>query len=682
MKNSEIEILAPAGDGEMLAAAVRSGADAVYLGLKQFNARRNAANFSSAALKKAVDYCHRFSVKVYLTFNILISDGEMEEALETVKEAYLSGADALIVTDLGLISEIHKAFPDFPLHASTQLTVHSPSALPFLKELGIKRVVVSREMSKAELKAICKEAERLNMSVEVFVHGALCMSMSGQCLLSAVLGGRSGNRGLCAGPCRLPFLSENGTGYDLSLKDLSLMDYIGELKDMGVASLKIEGRMKRPEYVAAAVKTAVSVRENGKADLYISEYLKNVFSRSGFTSGYYSGNLNRDMFGIRTKEDVTDSMSVLSKIRELYKKEPQNTPVSAYLTVKSGEKAVLSLSDGENTAEVSGFVPEVSETKPLDEISAKEQISKLGSTPFYLEKFESDIENGLFMRASALNDMRREAAEKLLRIRTKNDRKSDFKFEKMSSDKVFRTPKTVVRVTDISRLPESEDIFAVIFPYEKEYKKEDLPDALLIAELPRGIINEENMLSKLKSLKELGFTYAAVGNVAEIPLVKAAGLGLLFGFGMNVFNSYSVSVAENVGAKAALLSPELTLKSISEINSAVPLAVISYGRLPLMLTRNCPVRNGKSCNECDKKGSITDRKGVSFPVRCREGYSEILNSVPIWLGDKKENINADFSVFYFTDEEKDEAEEVLHRYSSSLPAPSDFTRGLYFRGVE
>ena len=280
------EILAPVGGTESLIAAVRAGADAVYLGAEEFNARRNAQNFNDNDLKQAIEYCRLNSVKCYLTLNTLIKDTEMQNALQLVNRVWQYGIDAVIVQDIGLALEIHRLFPNLALHASTQMSVHSPSALLPLKQMGFKRVVVAREMSGAELKEFCKAAKALDIEVEVFVHGALCMCLSGQCYFSAYLGGRSANRGLCAGTCRLPFMAKGGTGYDLSLKDLSLIPYLGELEKMGVTSFKIEGRMKRPEYVATAVAAAKQMVQNGTVDDEIDRLLEKVFSRDGFTDGY------------------------------------------------------------------------------------------------------------------------------------------------------------------------------------------------------------------------------------------------------------------------------------------------------------------------------------------------------------------------------------------------------------
>ena len=296
MTENKVEILAPAGGMESLVAAVRCGANAVYLGTKEINARRGASNFDYDELEKAVEYCHTRNVKVYLALNILVTDSEMKAAYDTVKTALTLGVDAFIVQDLGLAKMIRKHFPTAVLHASTQCSVNTPDGFKKLEELGFKRAVIPREMSIDEIKEI---RENTSLELEAFVHGALCMCVSGQCYLSSMLGSRSGNRGLCAQPCRLAFSADGSKTCDLSLKDLSLIRHIDELSKSGVMSLKIEGRMKRPEYVAASV-TACKKALNNEYDNNFEATLKSVFSRTGFTDGYFTGK-HYDMFGTRQK---------------------------------------------------------------------------------------------------------------------------------------------------------------------------------------------------------------------------------------------------------------------------------------------------------------------------------------------------------------------------------------------
>ncbi|MBR5011850.1 MAG: U32 family peptidase, partial [Clostridia bacterium] len=420
MENKKIaEILSPVGSEEMLFAAVRSGADAVYLGAKEFNARRNAANFSDEQLKGAIEYCHIRGVKVYLTLNIILSDDELLDAFSLAQRAYNYGVDAIITADIGLIALLKKHLPELPVHASTQMTVHTASAIPFLKDLGIKRVVLSRELSEKAIKEITDAAHKENIEVEIFVHGALCMSVSGQCLLSSMLGGRSGNRGLCAGPCRLPFAATGGNGYDLSLKDLSLIKHINRLTEIGVDSFKIEGRMKRPEYVAAATAAIREAITGEKKDLPLEKMLNGVFSRSGFTDGYFTGNLGADMFGIRTKDDVRSANDVLPKIHELYRNERQSIGITAQIKIKNGAPICLAMSDGTNTATAEADAPVTAINRSITRDDAEKYLSKLGGTPFYLEKLDADIDDGLASSAATLNNLRRSCIETLSQLRSK-----------------------------------------------------------------------------------------------------------------------------------------------------------------------------------------------------------------------------------------------------------------------
>ena len=473
------EILSPAGNAEMLTAAVRSGADAVYLGAKEFSARRNAANFDNAELKAAVEYCHIRGVKVYLTLNILIKDAELESAFRLAQRAYNYGIDGIIIADMGLAAVLHRLIPELPLHASTQMTVHTPSVLPLLKDAGFCRVVAGREMSRTELKEFCAEAERLGLETEVFVHGALCMSVSGECLLSAFLGSRSGNRGLCAGPCRLPFSAPGGTGYDLSLKDLSLINHLDDLREMVISSFKIEGRMKRPEYVAAATAACRSALDNGYVAEELDTALKNVFCRSGFTDGYFTGKTGREMFGIRTKDDVAAATGAMSFVHEIYRSERRSAGISAVLSVKREEPLTLTLDDGENRVTVTGDIPQNAVNKAADEKSLMAGLDKFGSTPYKLKGVSAVCDGELFVSAAALNDLRRRACEELdsRRAAVKHPQNPAVYKPERKKGAERKEPRLYARFESAEQIPDSlNGISAVIFPLENE------PEGL-----PRGI---------------------------------------------------------------------------------------------------------------------------------------------------------------------------------------------------
>lgn len=684
MQNMNLpEILSPVGNEEMLTAAVRSGADAVYLGAKEFSARRNAENFGLEELKKAIEYCHIRGVRVYLTLNILIKDTEIESAFNLARDAYNNGIDGIIIQDLGLARILHEKIPHLPLHASTQLSVHSPSALPILKELGFCQVVAAREMSQKDLTALCKKAKELDIAVEVFVHGALCMCMSGQCLLSAFLGSRSGNRGLCAGPCRLPFKAENGTGYDLSLKDLSLLDYLRELKEMGVASFKIEGRMKRPEYVAAATAACRQALDKGYVDSALAETLRNVFSRQGFTDGYYTDNLGKTMFGIRTKKDVISADKAFPTLHELYRKERQNIPVGVKAQILRNKPITLTLSDGENTVTAAGNIPQEAKNRSLTQEDALKNICKFGGTPYYDEGGGIKLSDGLFVSAGELNALRREACSMLDNERAKVKReKTNAVYSSQTAPASHRQLKLVARFENTAQIPDNLDgISAVMLPLE-ENPQINLPENIIkIVDIPRGIISEKLISQRLDIFKENGFNIAACGNLAAVEIAKEKGFTLIADTGLNISSTESAKTFESLGIKAAVLSSELTLNEANSISSQIPLGMVAYGNIPLMLFKNCPIKNGKDCRECNKNSSLTDRMGIEFPVRCRMGYSELLNSLPIWLADRKNEIGLDFAVLYFTKETKERASQVITAYKKGSAPDTKHTRGLYYRGT-
>lgn len=672
------EILAPAGSPQALIAAVRSGADAVYLGVKSLNARRGAENFDSEQLKEAVAYCHKHNVKVHLTLNTLVSDGELETAQETVRLACESGVDAIIVQDIGLAELIHRTAPDMPLHASTQMSVQTAAGLKRLKKLGFTRAVLPREMSKEEIKKLFESSP---IELECFVHGALCMCVSGQCLFSAVLGSRSGNRGACAQPCRLPFSVENGTGHDLSLKDLSLIDYINEMTEMGVCSFKIEGRMKRPEYVAAAVK-ACRNSVDGVTDNALRDDLRSVFSRSGFTDGYYRNRLGYDMFGIRRKDDVTAASGVLKKLEKLYEKEKADTRIDFAFTSVRGEPISLAARAGSKNAFAEGEIPQDAMNKATTADSVKKQLSKVGGTRFVCGDIDIELDDGLFIPASEINRLRREVIEKLDEDKTPE---IGFTPEYVKiSPHVPNRKRLICRFSDIESIPENWDyIEQVIVPLGDERKvKKSLRVSV---EVPRGIFSsDEKILEKLKSAKDYGITEAWAGTLDGIVLIQKAGLKANAFLGSNVFNSLSVETFENMGVNRILLSPELTLAQAQAIGGNAPRGVFAYGRLPLMLTRNCPQKNGKSCAECKRTGKLTDRRGIEFPIDCHSGCSEILNSVPVYMADRLSEIrNMDFMLLYFTNEGKEKTSLVIQDYIKGTKKPhGEFTRGLLYRGVE
>lgn len=680
------EVLSPAGSRESLEAAVRSGADAVYLGATQFSARRSAENFNEEQLKEAVAFCHKHGVKVYQTLNILLFDRELDEALAVAEASTKAGVDAFILQDLGFARRLHRAFPSVPIHASTQLSVHSAAALKPLKEYGFCRVVAAREMSKKELELLCRAAEELDMTVEVFVHGALCMSVSGQCLLSAVLGGRSGNRGLCAGPCRLPFAAEGGNGYDLSLKDLCLLDDIDELKKMGVASFKIEGRMKRPEYVAAATAAYRLATDGEPIPARLLETLAQVFSRSGFTDGYYTEHRGYEMFGIRTKEDVAASNEAFSYLHELYRGVRQSVPISVRMTLAENTPATLSVSCGDHSVSLTGPTPSAAQNRPLDRAAVETAVCQTGGTPYYVENFELSLGDGLFLRAAELKELRRAALCALdeARSRVAPPQKETVLEKAITPHTPPEKPVLIARFSSKNQLPQNlSGLSGVLLPLEEDWS--DLPhfDIPLGADIPRGAADDARTLEMLLKRKRQGAAFAYCGNLSAVHLSKRAELPTVGGLGLNVTNRATVQTFYDTGLSAVTLSAECRLSEALNLSTPIPKGIFAYGKLPLMLTRNCPVKTTLGCGGCQKDRVLTDRKNLSFPVACRNGFSEVLNPLPVWLADRlQETVGLDYLLLWFTDETPHEVARIITAYQTgATPPESGHTRGLLYRAI-
>lgn len=686
MKNKP-EILAPAGSFECVLSAVRTGADAVYLGTKNFNARKNADNFGKDELQKTIEYCRARGVKVHIALNTLVSDEEFDAALSVVKEVSSLGANALIMQDLGLSRYAKKCVPSLERHASTQMSVQTAAGLELLKSLGFSRAVLPRELSKDEIASLRNSTD---LQLEMFVHGALCMCVSGQCYMSAMLGSRSGNRGLCAQPCRLPFSSAEPGRHDLSLKDLSLIEELPALSAMGIDSFKIEGRMKRPEYVAAAV---TSAREalSGSFHSETEEKLRAVFSRSGFTKGYFEGKLGSEMFGTRRREDVVSASSkVLSSLKNLYSKEMQRVPVSFFLSVYENEPISLCAKSGEKTVFVSSdATAQKAEKKPVTKELICSWLSKCGSTPFYPEKIEIELDEGVTVAAGEVNKLRRSALEQLEKalsaVKPLNFTAADFKIAPHTEkeEKKFR-----LILSKGDQIPENlSNVENLYFPLDVEEKYVESVKNKEISigiDIPRALFGVESKVEKLlERAKSMGVTNALCGTLDAVALAKKHGLNVDCGFSMNVFNSRSIEVLESLDVKSITLSPELSLTQIAKLGRKVERGIVAYGRLPLMLVRNCPIKNVKSCAECKGKAFLTDRMGIRFPVLCKGHYREILNSCPIYMGDRLGEIkNVDFLTFLFTGEKKENVDAILNAYRKGKKVNGGFTRGLYYRGVE
>lgn len=663
------EILAPVGNMEMLIAAVRCGANAVYLGTKKLNARRNAENFDFEQLFDAVKYCHQRNVKVYVTANTLVADNEMQEAYDTIYNAMECGVDGFIVQDLGLAKMIKEHFPQARLHASTQCSVNSPKGFKALEDMGFCRAVLPREMSLEEIKEIRKST---NMELELFVHGALCMCVSGQCYLSSMLGGRSGNRGLCAQPCRLAFSADNTNSCDLSLKDLSLIDKIKEISCVGVISLKIEGRMKRPEYVAAAVTACKKAIENN----YSSRdevVLKSVFSRSGFTDGYFTGK-RLNMFGSRCKEDVVAAKDVLKELSHLYDNENPLVSIDFDFTFKENQPMKLKAICQNKEVTITGDVPEKALNKPLDEDALRSRLSKLGGSGYYAGNINIDCDQDLIAPASKINEMRRLAIEKIGEV--KKEKVTCKPFTQIDKINKRQIPYYTARFENPNAIPDKHPFKRIFIPVWSA--DEDFIDNRAGVEIPRGLFSmEEKLKSRLEHLKKIGVKNAICGNLGGYNLAKELGFNVFGDFGLNVFNSNTANLINN-----PILSFELDIEKANSISCKSETGIIGYGKLPLMLTRNCPVKNHIGCANCGKSGELTDRKGYKFKVKCSEyPCVEIFNPIPICMSDRINEINTDFLHFYFTDESTKQVEQIIQLFTQGEKADFKYTRGLYYRGV-
>ncbi len=685
-QNTKPELLAPCGSMESLYAALKAGCDAVYIGGQMFSARQNAENFSHENIKEAVEECHRRGVKIYQAINIAVFDNEIESLADEVKFACDSGIDGLIVQDRAVERIVLESCPEMPIHASTQMTLHFPDGVLWAYDHGYSRVVLSRELDRETIEKLSE----LGVETEIFVHGALCMSVSGQCYLSAMIGSRSANRGLCAGACRLPFSSVGRPKdrYALSLKDLTLIEDAEELQNIGVSSLKIEGRMKRPEYVSAATG---EFRAALQGEDYDYELLRSAFSRSGFTDGYFSGKRDGSMFGARSYEDVTDMTASLTQIHEKYKSEYPRFTLSMTLTVRRGENATLTATDGMELVTISGEIPQEAVNRPLSLEAAVSQLGKLGGTLYRPGEISAEIDEGLMLPLSELNSLRRQAVEKLDSLRQ----------EKLTIRKSFtpadyfpeipgKPKKPISYWVSVEKLSQLElincDRAIIPLSLAVDYINAGFDPKKAILSPPRFTLHAEKVEADLKAARALGFKTAMATNSGYIRMLERLGFDMVGGYGLNITNSLSADEYALDGLKALTLSYELKAAQLSDIRTAVPKGAILYGRLPLMVMANCPIKAETGCKACSH--SLTDRLGTVFPVKCQmhegEDYNELLNSKILYLPEKLFHFDIDFGILMFTDESPEEVRAVLEDYETRTARMygKGCTNGLYFRGVQ
>ena len=690
-----LELLAPAGSMEAVAAAVQNGADAVYLGYGDFNARRNAKNFSEEEFAAAVSYCHLRGAKVYLTLNTLLTDRELPKAAEVAAQASAIGADAVLIQDLGVLRMLRQVAPDLPVHASTQMTLHNLDGVKMAADLGLTRAVLSRELSRDQIESICQRAP---IEIEVFAHGALCMCYSGQCFLSSVIGGRSGNRGLCAQPCRLKYgWMDKADAYPLSLKDLSLAGHLRELRRMGVACVKLEGRMKRPEYVAVVTGIyARAIREDREPTEEELEQLRAAFSRQGFTQGYYLDQQGPDMFGVR--EETREPKELFAARNTYQSGEAQRVPVTFYAMLRPGEPARVGVEDPDGrVATVEGPVPEAARTRPLTAEAVTTQLSRTGGTPYRCGQVRALVEENLSLPLAALNALRREALEKLSVQRQEPPRRRAGEYH--AGARYGNRREEPVLTISVRRAEQLTDELLRLGPALVYVPLDELaahPEKAAGTEhtsigvsLPRVAWDREypGLREKLEQVRALGVKDALLGNLGMFPIARELGFTLRGDFGLEIYNAQALKEYKRLGLQSATLSFELKLAQIRDLSKCLDTELITYGRLPLMLMENCIIRNRTGSCGCQNTNILTDRKGARFPVVSAPGCrNELLNSQKLFLADRAADyrrIGLWAQRLLFTTENPRECVQVAQRYlEQGSWTPNEYTRGLYYRDVE
>ena len=691
-----MELLAPAGGFDSLIAAVQTGADAVYMGFGAFNARRSARNFTDGEFASAVAYCHLRGVRVFLTLNTLLTDRELVQAAESLRKASAMGVDAILVQDWGLLALAREIVPDVPLHASTQMSLFTLGGANEAAALGMERVVLARELSRDEVREICAGCPA---QVEIFGHGALCMCYSGQCEMSAVVGERSGNRGACAQPCRLPYGVDGPCrgGHPLSLKDANLSAYLAEMEEMGVDCLKLEGRMKRPEYVA--VITGIYRRlmdEKRRPTAEESRQLEQAFSRSGFTDGYWLGKKGPQMFGTRP-ENAPEPKELFAAARETYEngRENRKIPVNLRLTVRRGEPVRLggacTASGGVAMAMAQGDVPEEARNRAVTAEELRQRLSKTGGTVFTADRIEIELDEGLMVPASAVNGLRRELLEELARRREDIPARRDLPVPPLpdapAGRQAMRFTCSVLKAEQVTAALLTEKPAIVYVPIEELEQLDaglDWGETELCAVLPRifRTADEAPLRQLLERHPEVS---VSVGNLGHLPIVRGLGRTLRGDCGLNIFNSRALLFWQAQGLDSAAVSFELRWQQIRDLKKYLPCEAVVYGRLPLMVTENCVTRCSVGCTH--GAGSVlTDRTGAQFPVTCGYGCRcEIQNSKTLFLADKPEmqRCGLTYGRLRFTTETPEQCVRVLRRYRDGGDwTPEDLTRGLFYRGVE
>ena len=692
-----LELLAPAGSMEALRAAVQNGADAVYLGVGTFNARQSAKNFTLQTLQEAVKYCHVRGVQVHLTLNTLVSDRELEEAQGLIRQAASAGVDAFIVQDLGLVRLCRAIAPNVPIHGSTQMTVHSLPGVLLCAAWGMTRVVLSRELSREEIRYICANSP---IEIEVFGHGALCMCYSGQCYLSAAIGGRSGNRGRCAQPCRQMYgFGRAEHKYPLSLKDNCLVHYVRDLEAMGVASLKLEGRMKKPEYVATVTSVYRKALDEGNVTRPMMSALMAAFNRQGFTDGYYAGNTGPHMFGIR--EDKPESQKWLEEARHSYEAVENSLVDVKFYAVINSQGSQLAVEDPQgHVCKTEGPSPEIARNVPLTEDALAARLAKTGGTPYRCVDVKCQIEPGLTLSAAAVNAMRRDVLTQLTARRARREAPQLGKPRKLFSAFGNRgAPALTVQITSREQItgrllkmkPEILYVPLHLIMADGAYFRSLAASQHICAVLPRIVHDgeQEKLKGEMRLVRSIGISEVLVGNLGLLIPARECGMTIRGDFGLNIFNSRAMEEMKELEMASALLSFEMTLPQIRDISKPVNTEMLVYGRLPLMVTENCIIKNRTGqCSCAQGPQKLVDKTGAEFPIvkdgdSCR---SVLLNGKKLSMLDRLEELQR-LGLWglrlYFTTENQKEVDRVLADYRNPGPFdPGACTRGLYLRGLD
>ena len=693
------ELLSPAGSPEAVIAAVQNGADAVYLGLGNFNARRGAKNFTEEEFEKAVRYCHIRGCRVYVTLNTLVDDRETEAAVAQARLASSLGADGLLVQDLGLVRALRAALPDIPLHASTQMSIHDLAGVEAAAEMGLTRAVLARELSIDQIRYITANA---SIETEVFVHGALCFCHSGQCYMSALIGRRSGNRGMCAQPCRMAYsLGGRMDDYPLSLKDSCLVEKLAELEDAGVACLKIEGRMKRPEYTALVTGVYSKVLHDHRAPTKDElQTLEAAFSRGSFTQGYYNGD-KKDMFGVRAEEPDRDGEKLFAAARRAYSEgELRRVPLHFYTLCEKGSPIrAIAFDDDGHKAVASGPVPEDAKRQGLTESFVTDQMFKTGGTPYYCVENRAKVDPFLFLPTSEINDLRRRLITQISEERAAPPVRRSLPLPPLPEKRPQTgSPLMIFQVRSADQL--SDELCELkpdylYFPAMglvgdfSPARKFAENGTKLVAVLPRVITDEQNedVLAALEFLADQGVSEALIGNLGHIGLARRAGMALRGDFGLNVFNSRTLDVLHDGEFLSATASFELRMVQIRDLRKPIDLEMIVYGRLPLMVSDQCVIRQSAGRCACAAPVQMSDRTGNVFHVAKEFGCRNVIyNAHKLYLADRRSDIES-CGVWgerlMFTTESARECVEVAKSYLGlSDYRPNVLTRGLYYRGVD